>query len=121
MFDREEITLKFDRCKLLQALKDNRMKHAHELTQANAEYRKRAEKELNNQLCACRDGDEFNLHFKLTKPESHLDSYDEAISMIEFAQDIQIELNQSQYKKYVLDKWEWQQSFGMTKTMYGIG
>lgn len=121
MFGEEKLTLSFSREKLLKALHANKQKHADEHKAAMLVYKERAEEALKGQLSNIYRGKEFSLDFKLIEPKSYEESYDDAISMIEFCQDESIQLDQSQYKKFVQDKWEWQQSFGMTKTLYGIG
>lgn len=120
MFGDEKLTLSFSREKLLTALRLNKAKHASDHKAAVQAYRERASEGMKKQLSNITLGKEFTLNFQLIEPKSYEESYDDAISMIEFCQDESIKLDQDQYKKFVQDKWEWQQTFGMTKTLYGI-
>jgi len=47
----------------------------------------------------------------VVKPSNHLLDYDRTILMIENCQQNDIELTQTEYAQYVMDNWDWQQSF----------
>lgn len=47
----------------------------------------------------------------MDRPQSFEESYNEAISLLEFCEDESIEMTQSDHKRYVMDKWDWSQTF----------
>ena len=98
--------------KLLHILGTNREKHIDIYYQAIKGYKEEAKKLLSNRL------DDFNvtkldpdLSFSLPKLQSHVDSYNRAIKMLEWSVDNTIELDANQFDNFVNDNWSWQFGF----------
>lgn len=114
------MTVKVDKKDLLSKLKENRKIHIIEFREVLEAYREEAIRQLEEKLKNAKKG-HIDLYFNnLNKPSSAEKSYDEAISMVEFSINSHFDLDQRDYKKYVLDEWDWKTSFEHTKTSYGI-
>jgi hypothetical protein len=55
---------------------------------------------------------------KLEKPRHYLSAYDEAIEVFEWDEADQIELTSEEFRKYVLDKWDWKDAFATVSSRY---
>jgi len=118
MYDKHGITVNVNKDELMKVLKVNRDKHRTEYETAKAGFRKLLERELEKKLEQVRTGKKVELRFKNQRPESHLGDYDEIIGMLELATDEAIELNHSQYRNFVQDKWEWKHSWSLSNAAY---
>lgn len=56
--------------------------------------------------------------FTLTPPVDHSRDYEVVIKMLEFSVDDEIELEQDQFECYVMDRWDWADSFRESVTNY---
>jgi len=56
---------------------------------------------------------------RLDKPKSYDNEYETIIGMLEIANETTFELDRSNYEKYILNKWDWSNSFAQTKMSYG--
>ena len=54
----------------------------------------------------------------LVKPQSHEKDYDQAIAMYEMCVDDVVSVRSDEFACYVLDEWDWTQSFKSTNSMY---
>lgn len=48
------------------------------------------------------------------KPRSYLQAYDEAVELFKWDEVEQVELTMSEFRNYVLDKWDWKEAFAAT-------
>lgn len=139
----EERTTVVDRAKLLARLKDNRDAHVAEYEAAVEGYlslarekikeqyaaalaeldkaRVRAEQELEvfdpakaqDSIVFCR-----GISFNLTAPRCYQDAYDQAIEMLEWDTREVVELNATEFRCFVMNKWDWMQSFKAVSETY---
>lgn len=58
-------------------------------------------------------------HMSYPKPEDHSADYDVAISMVEMEVDDTITLAQDQFKRVVMDQWEWRAELDLANATYG--
>jgi hypothetical protein len=111
-------TVKIKVTKLLQHLKNNRYEHINDYELAMVEYRKAIIEELKVKYSyACQNLDVSHT-LKTVRPQSFLESYDEAIMKLEWTTDKEIELDHSEFKQYVQDEWSWKHAFATSTLSY---
>ena len=110
--------VKVKREELLAKLKSNRAEHRDLFLKAQDGYRKAVIEELDRMLADTRSGKQIRRHLSLPEPMDHTDDYDNIICMMEMSVDPIIELDQHDFKRYVMDDWEWKLSDRATNAMY---
>jgi uncharacterized protein YbjQ (UPF0145 family) len=111
-------SVKVSKDELLAKLRENREKHEAEYEDAVLKHRGEAIAELQLRLQKIEAGGKIDLSFNLPTPKEFLESFDEAISMLEWEQSDEIELDQRDFQRYVLNKWEWGQLFAASTSLY---
>jgi hypothetical protein len=114
-----ERIITMSRTRLIEKLKANREEHALIYEEAKAGYAKAVDKALGDlahkaERMTADDYDYSDLVEglnELTKPSSHLKAYDESIEMFEWDEVENVQLKFSEFRKLVLDKWDWQRGF----------
>jgi hypothetical protein len=61
---------------------------------------------------------DFDPKLGLNYPENHLDDYKRVIKMLELSVADRIQLSQSEFDSYVLNNWNWRNSFLTTNSLY---
>jgi hypothetical protein len=113
--------VKVDRQTLLSKLTANRNTHKQEFEEAWIDYLSLAKKELRK---AARNVDKTEKSSPVKAPSlypipaSHEDDYDRIIGLLQFTEDEEIELDDRDYERYVLDNWEWKEQFATTNAFY---
>lgn len=128
-----------DRSKLTQKLLSNKVKHIQRYEEAMAGYKdelrgkieaafKKAQEELPNRLSSIlekidgldeegirKQRDSFTvadaIYVEMPVPRLHADAYDAAIDMAHWDTRDTIELNNSEFQKFIRDKWDWSNQF----------
>jgi hypothetical protein len=113
-----ELKIKVTKSKLLTALEENRTTHGIAYEKAKAGYIKVTRRDLEEQLQRLVDGKVLDRIFFPSPPEDHTKDYDDAIAMMQWSQDSEIELTQSQFRQYVQDDWGWKDSWITSNTAY---
>ncbi len=90
---------------LLAQLKTNRENHVVEYEESMVAYREAMVKELNKLLKTAKKGGDINHSLNVLRPVSFFESYDEAIAMMEWTTDSEVELSMHDFKCYVQDVW----------------
>lgn len=103
---------------LLTTLRENRTAHRELFLKAQDAYREKVIEVLDERLAAARAGRPIDLYINLPEPEDHTDSFDTAISMIQWEVGETITLSERDFTRYVLNKWEWQHSFAANTASY---
>lgn len=115
---------------VLARVKENREKHAIDLEKAMEGYRLEvlekleevATKSLKELQAVEKDGlsawKNSYFYVKPDKPEDHRGDYDQVIDMLEMAQLSEIELDRSEFTRYVRDEWDWSAKFAETSSNY---
>lgn len=98
---------------LIVALKEGRDKHVAEYKLAKTDYHEAAIKFLGEALERASAGDLSDIVFRLSKPESHVDDYDEVIAMMSHSVDETISLDSQSFRAYFMGEWDWKRSFDM--------
>ena len=108
---------------LITHLKGNRLNHIEEYEKAMAGYRIEMVSVLHwllNRAEQSKDVNEDGSHaIKVVKPVSYLDAYDEIIAQLSWTTDSSVDLDHSEFKKYIGDEWSWSSSFNTTVSNYG--
>ena len=112
-------SVKVEKGKLLTTLQENRGKHVAEYDSAVEAYRKAAEKALRKRAIEIRDGETLCKEVDdLPEPRSFAADYDRAIAMVEWSTEETIELDEQDFRAFVLDEWNWRGQFAGTTSLY---
>lgn len=111
-------TITVDKAKLMETLKTNRDAHRDKFLQAQKKYREKVVEELDKRLEMARAGQKPSLNFNLVEPVEYTESYDTAIAMLEWEQGDTIDLEEHDFKQYVLDQWGWHKMFAANSLSY---
>ena len=111
-------SIRVNKQQLLEKLKENRNTHRDAFLEAQENYRKLVIQELDKMLEDARNGREIRRSITLPNPQDHTNDYDVIIGMLEFSLDTDIQLDEYQYRNYVLDKWDWKGAFMTSNSAY---
>lgn len=111
-------TIRIERQKLLDYLVKNQSTHINEYKEAMTSYRKEMVKILTEMLSDAREGKDVNHTVNLVRPVSYSSFYEEAIQMLTWETRDIVELDQHQFKQYVMDEWGWKNSFSALAATY---
>lgn len=95
-------TVKINKQKLIDKIKENKSSHITEFNTAVAAYRVEANKQLENLKKDLENGS-LTIAIKLTTPINRTDEYDKVIQMFEWEVENEIELTQAEFNEYVHD------------------
>lgn len=121
-----DLTIKVNKTKLLTSLAQNKAKHVADYKQAMQGWKKEVMeiviREANN-LSNTSDFSSFirrnNPIFDISAaPVSRESDYNQAIEMLEYCSDIEIELQTHQYNAYVKDEWNWKSHWNLSNSKY---
>lgn len=104
--------------KLLKHLEVNRKKHIDSYQDMMDTYRKALVMELEEKLSLAKQQVDVDHRIKLERPVSYLSSYDQAIEMLKWTTELEVELDVSEFRQYVQDEWNWKGHFAGTETFY---
>ncbi len=110
-----------ERTKLIEILKNNAKTHKEEFEALKAAYMRCAKIEALT-IASMLENDNFDTSIRITavKPTDYSSDYITVIGMLELSSDAEFKLSEKDYKKYILNEWEWSGSVAMTKTAYGM-
>jgi len=111
-------TVKIKKDKLLKKLKENRETHRNNFLEAQKGYRQEAIEQFDKALKNARDGKPIITYFNLTAPVDQTFDYDTIIEMLDWEVEEIVELDQSSFKNYVLDEWNWKQDWLCSNSAY---
>ena len=104
---------------LLVHLKANREKHISNYTELMVDYRKAVVKALSDKLKSAKKLETVDHTIDVIRPSNFTESYDTAITQLEWTVDTEVELDQHEFSQYVEDKWSWTNVFTQTQRAYG--
>lgn len=111
-------TVNVNKARLLDTLRQNLEVHKAEYAEAVENYPEVVALELRKRASQIEAGNPVDLNFNLPKPQSFQSEYEDAIQMLEWSTDDEVELDQQQFKQYVQDEWHWQRAFAASTQMY---
>lgn len=108
------------KAQLLETLQANLTKHVAEYEEARANYPAAVVEALRERADEIEVGTRkpYDYSVNLPRPHSYADEYEDAIQMLEWSTEETVELDQSQFKQYVQDEWNWKAGFTTTTSMY---
>ena len=111
--------IKTTKDKLLAKLNENLTNHIKIYEEAKVGYAKNAKKLLKGKLKEIEVSTApVRLSFDLKVPENHEKEYRQAISMVEWSDNPEITLTAEQFRKFVLDDWDWSRLFFASNAVY---
>lgn len=106
---------------LRQKLEENRAEHHKIFEEAVEGYRDEAIRQLNDHVERIKANNKVvRISVYVMPPEDHTADYDAAIQMIKWADGSKIELDEKSFRNFVLNDWDWTQSFLHTNSMYSM-
>ena len=114
--------VKVNRKNLIEKLKENRGKHKKEYDEAVEAYQAACVKELQDALKKVRgwktaaDYDAVQVYNHL--PAHHLKAYDRVLASLEMSVDEDLVITAEQISQFVMDEWNWSESFRSTANIY---
>lgn len=105
---------------LLSKLKDNRENHRATFEMAIQVYQDKVTELLETLITRAKDGKVIPQRalYDLPMPEDHTTDYDVAITMLEMDTREKFLLTQREFRRYVMDQWEWTDSFTTNTVSY---
>lgn len=97
---------------------DNMNAHVAEYEKARAAWRERVLAALEAELEKVRAGASPTLYFALPEPVSHEREYARVLDMLTQCTTENLEIDERDYARYVLDEWEWQEQFKTLSATY---
>ncbi len=110
--------IKMKRAQLLEIVKKNRDTHRQVFLEALDGYRKAAVAELERSLDDAKAGRKFNRSLTLIEPMDMTKTYDQAIQMLELHTQDEIEIQNEEFRNYVLDEWHWTKNWATSNQSY---
>ena len=115
---RDMQSVKINREKLLEKVKENRENHHAVFERAVVVYKAKVIEELEAMLAVAKEGLRVKRSISLTEPVDMTREYDQVIAMLEMSVDEEIELTNREFAQYVLDRWSWKGQFAASNRQY---
>ncbi len=103
---------------LLKVLKENMEKHSAEYIVAYSEFREAGIAALTERLAEFTADETDSFHISLSAPEDHTQEYADTITVIKMSCEDEIELDEHEAQKYLLNNWSWAGDLGHTRAIY---
>lgn len=104
-------TLTYQVRKLQREIGANREKHQAAFTEAMSGFQEQAERALYKRAEQIRAEKTTDLTFQLPTPQNHTADYDAVLAMLAMTTDTEIILDQRDFRRYMLDEWDWSANF----------
>ncbi len=121
-------TLTFPKTVLAEKVAANMRVHANTYAEAMRGFRSEVIGTLREKLCEVEeyeddwDGDvshgRTGLYLSIQGPEFHGDDYERVLAMLTMTNQDFIALTEEQFAKYVMDEWDWTESFRVSTSTY---
>lgn len=112
--------IQVDKADLIEILEHNKSSHRAKYEEAFSAYRKAAIAQLNQWLDGLKEGKRVHLFSDLPVPTDHTESYERILGMLRMDINDKVTVNETEYQRYVLDKWEWTRQFSQTRSAYAL-
>lgn len=114
-------TIKVNKREIIEKIRHNWVAHRAIYEDAMEGYRAEAITRLNEYVDQLKAGKSPRIVFVLPVPEDHTDDYKAILAMLEAHVDKTIEIDEYEFRCYVLDEWDWKDRFLTTAANYNIG
>lgn len=112
-------TVKIRKAELKAIVAKNATKHQTELKEAWDGYTKTCIEAFEGLLARFKNGEKVtDIYLHERPPEDHTKDYDRVLKMIDMSVDTEIELDQNDFSRYVLDEWEWKEMWAVSNSKY---
>lgn len=111
-------SVKVNRVELLNTISKNRDTHRNTFLEAQKGFREEVIKALDKMLDNARKGIKYSQSVGLPEPQDMTKEYDCAIAMLKMSVDEVIEIDEHEFKQYVLDQWVWKQNWKSVTDVY---
>lgn len=105
---------------LVQTLLSNRDKHQADYDRALVGYYKAFTADLKLGVKLVEKGEDWSRDNGIVKPSNHSGEYSWAITMLQQSLDDQVHVQQSEFRQFVMDEWNWSQTFKASTTSYMV-
>lgn len=110
--------VKLERKVLLAKVRANRAAHKKEYDEAMVGYREEVIKVAKAQLAKAMERENVDKYSWPNQPKEYLREYDRVIAMCEASVDDHITLSANDFGRYMMDDWEWSDSFKAGTSSY---
>ncbi len=110
--------VKVNKDDLLKVLKENRETHRSLFLEALEGYREKVIELLTINLENTKAGKKIVTFLQLPVPTDQTSEYDQIIRMLEMSVDENFELDEHEFKCYVLDEWSWKEAITASNSRY---
>lgn len=110
-----------NRTGLLKTVVENKAQHKKDFEEAWQDYLTYAKKEFRKaarNVEKTEKGKRINLPNFYAVPENHESDYDRIAGLLKLSSDDEVWLDDRDYERYVLDKWDWKEQFVSTSNFY---
>jgi hypothetical protein len=104
--------------KLMDIVKENKIKHDYIFDTAVSGYWVKAEEVLKGKLAQVQKKEEINNYLNLSYPSNHSDDYERVIRMLELTTDDKVNLTAKEFDNYVRNQWDWRNAFLLNYSGY---
>jgi excinuclease UvrABC nuclease subunit len=111
-------TIDVSKVELLAKLKQNREEHKDLFQKAQVKWREKFIEALDERLAQAKAGKPVSIFFSLPEPVNYTEAFDQAILMVEWAQGAIITLDERDFRRYVMNQWEWAKVFAENTASY---
>ena len=117
MIHRRNRTIKVDKQKLIDKIKENKKNHIEEYANAVVAYKEEALKQLKGLTDKIKDG-KLGIKLDLITPVDSAENYDKILEMFQWDVDTVVELGQDEFTEYVQDETDFAVTAKMSNTAY---
>ena len=103
---------------VIATLGKNRDQHRRIFFEALAGFKKRAQRELEGMITKLKADELIEPYWGRTIPKDHTRDYDRVIAMVDAAEDEEIEMNETDFAHFMLDRWDWSREWLKTSSQY---
>ena len=111
-------TVKVERSKLLEILRENKTKYTELYNKAVEGYWKEAEDVLKAQLDKLAKKEKVDASLDFPYPIDYSEQFDTVIQMVELSISEEITLTHAEFLQYVRNKWNWLENFSVSNSRY---
>lgn len=104
--------------RLKKEVEKNRKNHRSLYEQAMDVYRNRMIEHLEKMLKDALNGKKVEHSIRMPLPEDHTADYDRVLKMLEMSTEKEVEISQRDFARYVMDQWEWRETFRANSLSY---
>lgn len=103
---------------LQEVIKKNRDDHRAIFEKAQKAFRSEMVSVLDKRLNDAKNGRHVDQHIGLLEPEDHTRDYDRVLRMLEMHTSDEIEIEESEFARYVMDDWSWKRQWLVNTASY---